>query len=114
MSGEQWGVWIDEVGILATGKGSDWWVQQSVRMQTSGTLIELDAVPIAGGTYLMKCDTEESATFAAAYMAEQVHPKFVRPMTLADARKAVRRQHAKRQDHGSCRYCAEAEGSGHG
>lgn len=109
MSGEQWGVWIDEVGILATGRGADWWAEQSVRMQSSGVLIDLDAVPIAGGRYLMRCLTEEDATFAAEYMAEHVHGKFVQPMTLAAARKKVRAQHAKRRDHAVCVWCRPEE-----
>lgn len=112
---EQWGVWVDEVGILATGKGAEWWVQQSVRMQTGSTLIELDMVPIAGGVYLFCCDTEADATFAAEYMAEHVHAKFVKPMTLDAAHKAIRRLHAKRQSHGGCQWCAEpAKEADHG
>lgn len=101
-----WGVWIDEVGILATGRGADWWVQQSVRMQISGVLIELDMVPIAGGVYLMRCDDEENATAVAEHMAEHVHPKFVKPMTLGAARKAIGRLHAKRKGHRGCQWCA--------
>jgi hypothetical protein len=109
VSGEQWGVWIDEVGILATGKGSDWWVQQSVRMQASGVLVDLDMVPIAGGVYLMRCDDEENATFVAEHMAEHIHGKFAQPMTLAAARKKIRAQHAKRRGHRVCTWCRPEE-----
>lgn len=109
MSGETWGVWIDEVGILATGRGADWWAEHSARMQSSGVLIDLDAMPIAGGRYLMRCTSEEEATLAAEYMAEHVHGKFVQPMTLAAARKKIRAQHAKRRDHGRCVYCRPEE-----
>lgn len=110
MSGDdQWGVWIDEVGILATGRGSNWWVEQSVRMQSSGVLIDLDMVPIAGGVYLMRCTSEEEATFAAEHIAEHVHGKFAKPMTLASARKKIRTQHAKRRGHGGCVWCRPEE-----
>lgn len=106
---EQWGVFVDEVGILATGKGSEWWVTYSTRMQASGTLVELDMVPIAGGVYLMKCEDQDAAEWAAEYMAGHVHAKFVKPMTLTSARKAIRRLHAKRKSHGGCQWCAELE-----
>lgn len=107
---EQWGVFVDEVGILATGRGADWWVTTSVRMHASGVLIELDMVPIAGGIYLMRCDDQESAEFAAGYMGEHVWPKFAKVTTLAAARNAIRAQHAKRRNHeGGCTYCRPDE-----
>lgn len=109
MSDEQWGVWVDEVGILATGRGADWWVQQSIRMQSNGVLIDLDMVPIAGGVYLMRCSTEEDATVAAEHIAEHVHAKFAKPMTLAAARKKIRAQHAKRRNHRICTWCRPEE-----
>lgn len=106
---EQWGVVVDEVGIFATRRGMEWWVEQSVRMQSSGVLIELDHIPLAGAVYMMKCTSEDDARFAAAYMAEHIHAKFAKASTLAAARKAIRRQHAKRRKHSGCRYCREAD-----
>jgi hypothetical protein len=102
---EQWGVLVDEVGIFATGRGSDWWALYSTRMQASGVLITLDVAFIAGALYLMRCEDREAAEFAAEYMGQHVWPKFAKATTLARAQKSIRIQHANRRGHGVCEYC---------
>lgn len=112
MSDEQWGVWVDEGKINATGVGANWWAEVSTRMTLNGVLIALDIVAIVGGTQFMRCDSREDAEFAASHIAEHTHRTVVEPMTLATARKKVRTRHTKRSDHAdsrSCMYCRPEE-----
>jgi len=103
---EQWGVLVSEGKINATGMGSNWWAETSIRMASSGVLITIDSVAIIGGTEFMRCDSREDAEFAAEYIGQHTHPSVAKATTLAAARKAVRAAHARRYDHErGCQYC---------
>lgn len=104
---DQWGVFVNEVGIFANRGGSDWWVMFCTRYRHTDRITTLELLPVAGGQFFVAYDNKGDAEFGRDSMVEQgIRPGFLKVTTLAAARKAIRTRHAKWDGHeGGCAYC---------
>lgn len=113
---EQWGVFVNEVGIFANRGGSDWWVLFCARFQHTDRITTLELLPVAGGQFFVAYDDKGDAELGRASMVEQgIHASYLKVTTLAAARKTVRTRHGKWEDHeNGCVYCRLADEPGTG
>lgn len=113
---DQWGIFVNEVGIFANRGGSDWWVLFCTRFQHTDRITTLELLPVAGGQFFVAYDDKDDAELGHALMVEQgVRASFLKVTTLAAARKTVRTRHAKYEGHeNGCVYCRLADEPGTG
>jgi hypothetical protein len=89
---DDWGVWVDEVKINATGKGGDWWALFDARFAGTGRITRL-ITSIAGGHHHVACDSREDAAALMETMSAQgIHPKCLRVARLSACRQAEQRR----------------------
>lgn len=62
-----WGVQVNEVAILATGQGAEWWMWYMAAHRRSDR-IALEDVCMGGGIHHVECETRDDATWLAGHM----------------------------------------------
>lgn len=92
MTGDDWGLWVNEIGIFASGIAADRWALFTLRC-APGRLAMLGMTPQGGEWHLM-CGTREAADEAHALFGEMgFHKAHVKVMRLSACRaKRARRQ----------------------
>jgi hypothetical protein len=95
VSGEQWGVLVNECGVNAASRASAWWALFWHRFSPTGRITSL-AESIAGGWQFVAYDDRDDANLGRDCMIEQgIAPTHVKVMTLAAARKSVEHKQAR-------------------
>lgn len=108
MADHTWGVFVDELRILATGSpGADWWALYLLR-QPHGRVTYLAITP-SGGHVHVACDSKDDAELLRETIAGSgINPKFLKTATLESCRKQAERR-AEREASAAASRVAQLE-----